>query len=312
MTSAVLVTGATGKQGGAVINALLASNNSKDIKIYALTRNIDSPAAKALVLKAPEQIQLLAGDLKDPVSIFANAPVKIARVFFVSIPDMGLVTNSSGEEVNGKAFIDASLEHGVRHFVYTSVDRHGSDSDANDTDVPHFWRKANVEKYLRETSRGSQMTWTILRPTAFMENIAAGFAGKVFPTAWKVGLPPETKLQLIASSDIGHFGAQALIHPKDFASRAISLAGDDLTFEEANAIFREQLGFDIPTTYGIVGSALLWAIKDVGLMFKFWKQVGYAADVTSLRQEYPGLLSFRDWLKTSSWVPSEDAKQRKT
>ncbi|KUJ08457.1 NAD(P)-binding protein [Mollisia scopiformis] len=303
MANTILVLGATGKQGGAVINALLASPDAKAITICAVTRKPESAAAKALVLKAPDQIKLMIGDLKDCPSIFANAPLPIKRVFFVSIPDMGLMTDGTGEEVTGKALIDASLEHGVRHFVFTSVDRHGSDSDTNDTDVPHFWRKANIEKYLQETSRGSQMTWTILRPTAFMDNISPGFAGNVFPTAWRVGLPPETRLQFIALADIGHFGAKALLNPKTFAGRAISLAGDELTFEEANAIFHTQLGYDIPTTYNFVGSALLWAIKEVGLMFKFWEQVGYAADIASMRKEYPGLLGFRDWLKTSSWVP---------
>jgi uncharacterized protein YbjT (DUF2867 family) len=51
------------------------------------------------------------------------------------------------------------------------------------------------------------MTWTILRPTAFMDNVAPGFARKIFPTTWKAGLKPTTKLQLISSKDIGFFGA---------------------------------------------------------------------------------------------------------
>jgi uncharacterized protein YbjT (DUF2867 family) len=51
------------------------------------------------------------------------------------------------------------------------------------------------------------MTWTILRPTAFIDNVAPGFARKIFPTTWKAGLKPTTKLQLISSKDIGFFGA---------------------------------------------------------------------------------------------------------
>ena len=86
------------------------------------------------------------------------------------------------------------------------------------------------------------MTWTILRPTASMENLTTGFAGKIFPTAWKVGLSPTKKQQLISSADIGYFGAQALLRPKEFAGRTISLAGDELTFGEANAVFTEKLG----------------------------------------------------------------------
>lgn len=121
----------------------------------------------------------------------------------------------------------------------------------------------------------------------------------VFPTAWKVGLSPTTKLQLIASADIGYFGAQALLRPKEFSGRAISLAGDELTFDEANAIFKEKVGKDIPTTFGFVGSGLIWAVKGVGLMFKFFEEVGYAADIQQLRKEHPRLLSLSDWLETS-------------
>jgi hypothetical protein len=167
------------------------------------------------------------------------------------------------------------------------------------TDVPHYIRKANIEKYLREECTETRMTWTVLRPVVFMEGIDLGFAGKILPTAWKVGLSPTTKLQLIATSDIGYFGAQALLRPKEFSGRAISLAGDELTFDEANAIIREEIGKDLPATFGFIGSGLLWAVKDVGTMFKFFEEVGCGADIGSLRKEHPALLSLRDWLKTS-------------
>jgi hypothetical protein len=119
---------------------------------------------------------------------------------------------------------------------------------------------------------------------------------------WKVGLSPTTKLQVIATKDIGWFGAQALLRPQDFAGRAISLAGDELTFDEANTIFKEKVGYELPVTYGFIASALLWAVKDVGTMFNFFEDVGYAADITALRKEYPGLHSFADWVKNSPFV----------
>jgi len=65
---------------------------------------------------------------------------------------------------------------------------------------PHFISKANVEKYLKEKSQGTNMSWTILRPVAFMDNFTPGWIGKIFPTAWSVALAPTTKLQLIATS----------------------------------------------------------------------------------------------------------------
>lgn len=225
----------------------------------------------------------------------------IKAVFGVSIPVVGIKPNDE-EKVTGKALVDAALAHGVEHFVYTSVDRHGADSDSTDTDIPHFVHKAHVEKHLIEVCKNSKMTWTILRPTVFMDNIVLGFAGKMYPTAWKVGLSPDKKLQLIATKDIGYFGAQALLSPKWFAGRAISLAGDELTFAEANTIFAREIGCDIPTTFGALASALIWAVKDVHLMFKFFENVGYAADVQTLRVEHPGLLSFGDWVKTCDFA----------
>lgn len=70
MAYTVLVTGATGKQGSAVIDALLASSSVKDILIFALTRNPESAPAKALQAKAPEKIELVKGDLKDCNAVF--------------------------------------------------------------------------------------------------------------------------------------------------------------------------------------------------------------------------------------------------
>ena len=68
MSKAVLITGATGKQGGAVVNALLSS----DFTILAVTRNTASPSAQKLAQKSPK-IKLVQGDLNDPTVIFKNA-----------------------------------------------------------------------------------------------------------------------------------------------------------------------------------------------------------------------------------------------
>lgn len=121
--------------------------------------------------------------------------------------------------------------------------------------------------------------------------------GKDLPNSLESGSFSNEKLQLESIRDIGHFGAQALLHPEKFAGRAISLAGDALTFEEANAAFVKIVGREIPQTYSFIGWLLLWAIKDVNLMFRFFEDAGYNADIGALRQEHHSLLSIEDWLQ---------------
>lgn len=82
------------------------------------------------------------------------------------------------EEQQGKALVDEALKAGVKRFVYTSVDRGGDErSWQNETDVPHFRSKHRIEWHLREEAekKGGEMTWAVLRPVAFMDNIQPGF-----------------------------------------------------------------------------------------------------------------------------------------
>jgi len=296
MANTILIIGATGKQGGAVIDALCSASDISDTSIFAVTRDPESRGAKALEAKS-NRIKLVKGDLDDCDAIFKAADAPIKAVFSVSMPAMSPWAQTHAEEAQGKALVDAALAHGVQHFVFTSVDRHGLDA----TDVPHFASKFNIETHLKEKSV-DRMTWTILRPVAFMDSITPGFAGKILPTAMKYGLSPTTKLQFVACADIGWFGAQALTRPKDFTGKAISLAGDELTFDEANSVFKEKVGEDLPLTWGFIIRFFLWAIPDVGKMFQFFEEVGYAADIGALKKEHPGLRSFGDFLETSVFV----------
>jgi hypothetical protein len=80
--------------------------------------------------------------------------------------------------------VDESLKQDVKCLVYKPVDRGGDASMSNLTKVPRFIFKHEIEKHSIEQSKGSGMDWTILRPTAFCENLTPDFFGKVFATAW--------------------------------------------------------------------------------------------------------------------------------
>jgi hypothetical protein len=143
------------------------------------------------------------------------------------------------------------------------------------------------------------MKWTILRPVCFMDNALPDFMGKSFATMWAQAVK-EKPLQLIAATDIGYFGAQALLKPDEYAGKSISLAGDSLSFEEANEVFHSKVGTDIPKTYGFIGSAIMWGVADVGKMFQWFYTDGYGADIPSLKKAHPGLMSFGEWLQKES------------
>ncbi|KAI1474858.1 hypothetical protein K445DRAFT_321422 [Daldinia sp. EC12] len=302
MTSrAVLITGATGKQGGAVVSALLKAN--ADFEILALTRDAQSASAQRLAQKS-SRIKLVTGDMDAADNIFQKAreitKTPIWGVFSVQAA-IGGGANFRKEEVQGKALIDASLKNGVKHMVYSSVDRGGAGKSDNDpTDIPHFISKYNIEKHLFEKTKNGEMDWTVLRPVAFFENLVPGFLGKVFATSWKISLKKDQKLQLIATSDIGFFAAEALRNPEEWKGKKLSLAGDELTYDQFATIFKQKTGDDLPTTYHFVAAFINWLSKELGYMFRWFRNVGYGADIPSLKKMNPELKDFGTWLETES------------
>ncbi|KAI0378931.1 NAD(P)-binding protein [Hypomontagnella monticulosa] len=300
MSRAVLITGATGKQGGAVINALLKAN--ANFEILALTRDAQSASAKRLQQKSPK-IKMVTGNMDAPDNIFAKAKevtkTPVWGVFSVQTA-IGGGANHRTEEVQGKALIDASIKNGVKHFVYSSVDRCGDKSDQNPTDIPHFISKHNIEQHLYAKTKKGEMDWTVLRPVAFFENLTPDFFGKIFTTSYKIVLEKNRKLQLITTGDIGFFAAQALMNPEEYKGKKISLAGDELTFDEFQAIYKEKTGEDLFFTYHFVARIVLWMVKEMGYMFRWFQNVGYGADIAALRKINPDLKDFRKWLDEDS------------
>ncbi|THW59208.1 NAD(P)-binding protein [Aureobasidium pullulans] len=302
MSKGIVITGATGKQGGATIDALISSpSHSSDFTILAVTRNPSSASATALQNKSPA-IKLVTGDLNDVPGIFnaAEAIHKPIHGVFSVQTFAGQGQSVDTEEKQGKALIDEALKRGVNHFVYTSVDRGGDKSLDNPTNIPHFRSKHNIERHLVDSAKDSNMSYTILRPTAFMDNWVPGFMGKMFGAMWTSALAPDRKLQLISTKDIGFFAAQAFRNPDRFNNRAVSLAGDELTFAEASKVWQDTVGYGAPATYSFMGGGLMWAVKELGTMFRWFETDGYQVDIPALKKEHPGLQTLGDWIEKES------------
>ncbi|MES1171967.1 MAG: NmrA/HSCARG family protein [Bacteroidota bacterium] len=272
----VLVTGATGKQGGATIRELLGKSG---FKLRAMTRNPSSDAAKALAAKG---VEVVAGDLDDAASL-ERAVDGAWGVFGVQNTWEAGVEK---EEEQGKRLAKVARDKGVQHFVYTSVG-----SAHKNTGIPHFDNKARVEKTVKELGFPSHF---ILRPVFFMENLASPWFlnGDNLVTAMK----PTTKLQMIASADIGKFAARAFIDADKLKNVEVDVAGDAVTMVEAAAAVSELVGRTI-TFQPIPIEAVRQNSDDFAKMLEWFEAVGYSADIPSLEPRF-GVKP----LKLTEWV----------
>ncbi|KAK3947066.1 hypothetical protein QBC32DRAFT_224977 [Pseudoneurospora amorphoporcata] len=317
----ILVTGATGHQGGAVIDALMDLDKSGEkFSILAVTRKADSPAALDLV-KKHARVKLVEGNLDNVPALFESAKIiagehqlPIWGVFSVQV-SMGVGVTFDSEVRQGKALIDGAIANGVQHFVYSSVERGGDErSWENPTPIPHFQTKKIIEDYLNATcgkQPGSRMGWTILRPVAFMENLKPGMPTSLFLTALKNHLGEDRKsLQWISVHDIGVFAAKVFDEPERWNHTAVGLAGDELTIEQLSRAFSKATGYPIPLTYSFAGSLLTWLVKEVGLMIGWFASEGYKADIEARRKDHPDMLTMEQWLlKKSEFSTGADGAQ---
>ena len=290
----LVVTGATGKQGGALISALLA-HNSQPFDIYAVTRSKASGSAQSLASKP--NVKIVEGDFDKPEAVFQQVK-NVWGVFIMTTP-MGK-GGAKKEEVQGKAMVQAALDAGAKHIVFTSVDR-GSNGDTEPTNIPHFVSKKNIEDDIMSKTKGKDTTWTILRTVAFMDNMSNDLMGRVFTAMWKQN--GDTKLQMISSKDIGRVAAEAFLKAdsQDYKNKSISIAGDELSSNEAAKTFKDVTGQDMPYAYSFLGSLAKWMMSDeLGKMFAWFVTTGFAADVDGVKRKYPFMKDFRAWLEEES------------
>lgn len=284
----ILVTGATGRLGGALITNLLASPAASTFKIIAVTR--DPATGGAQRLAALPGVSVIQGDLSDVPALFERAG-PVWGVFSVQV-------NSDAEDAQARAMVDAAVANGAQHFVYGSGDRGGPERSAVDpTTVKNFATKFGVEKYLMEQAASSKqgMTWTILRPVTFFENLTDDINGRAFARMWaQMG---QKRLQMVATADIGWFGADSFARPAETAGKAISIVGDALTQKEADAIFKDVTGRHMPIAMGLIASTVKLVLKDtVGDMFRWFGEFSGGASVEDCRAMYPALKDFRAWV----------------
>ncbi len=271
----VLVGGATGRQGNAVVDALLA----RGYDVRGLTRKPDGKKGMRLAQKGVEVVQ---GDYADTDSLLA-AMDGIDKVFFYS----GFSTNEVAE---GENVVAAARASGISHLIYSSG------AAAEPGKGIEGARKMQVELAIVD----SGVLYTVLRPVAFYEN----FDRQQARTA-KVGITdsrdPDRLLHFIAIHDIGVLVGEAFDHPDEWLGVAVNIAGDRMTVQAYVDTFSRVMGQEIVFNQPPLEEYLAAFPKPLRPLFRWYDEVGYEADVDGLRENYPELITLEQYLRATGW-----------
>ena len=279
----VLITGATGQQGGAVIRHMLA----KGWHLRALTRNSSGDTALNL---ARQGVELAQGDLDDLASL-EDAAHGVYGIY--SLQNFWKV-GAKREVQQGKNLADVAKKAGVEHFVYSSAG--GAERNSG---IGHFETKWEIEQYIRQLG----LPATMIRPVAFMENYyneqtEIGILQGKFTDAVRADKPYQT----IAVDDIGAFVALAFDRPKEFIGQALEIAGSELTNPQAAEVFSRVLGKSVEFQELPMPVVQSWG-EEYYQMFRWFNEEGFKANIADLRRRYPEvhLHTLEEWLRSEGW-----------
>lgn len=181
------------------------------------------------------------------------------------------------------------------NYVYSSVG-----SAHRNTGIPHFESKWQVEEHVR----ASGVPYTVLRPVFFMQNwemMWEPILGGTLPQP----LDPDKPFQMIAVEDIGDFAAMAFENPDGWIGREVDLAGDELTMPAIADTFSRVIGREVGY-YQVPWDQFEEQMgEEATVMYRWFNDYGYEADVAALKKEHPGLISLEQYLRSHGWEDAE-------
>jgi uncharacterized protein YbjT (DUF2867 family) len=312
----ILVFGATGAMGGAVVRRLL-SDETSPWRVRAFMRDAAGPRAQALA-KNP-RVELAIGDMADGETLRTT----LAGTYGVFCNTDYWSAGSKAKEVAlSKQILAACRDAAVQHVIYSSLE-HCRRISGGKIPVPYFDSKAEVEEYI-EVRRGEGDPWfreyvTVLVTAPYFENFQGYFLPKPRTdadghTVLVFSAPMADKpFPMAALDDIGWFAGYIFEEPQQTAGRTLWIASDRPTMQEAVQAFTRATG--IPAEYHAVSLAEfreaerqgVQSIKNspdgdfVGNMFEFIQTCGIHRDFEALRRIHPGLLTFEAWVRKTGW-----------
>jgi len=208
----ITVFGATGTQGSAVIEAVLADGKYTP---RAVSRNLDSAASKALIAKG---VAVVVGNLWDKESV-KNAIRGSEAVFgntnFWDPEIFPADPKGKGEITQGKNLVDAAKEEGVKFFIWSSLPNATKESNGLYTHVYHVDNKAIIEDYLK----ASGVPYAVLLTGWFADNLWKIGALQKTDTGYTIPIakygPDDIQSATWVGHDLGLAAVALLTHYKD-------------------------------------------------------------------------------------------------
>lgn len=292
LTTEILVVGATGRQGGAVIRHL----RKHGYGLRALCRSPESKAARAL---SAEGVRVVMGNLDDRSSLDA-AVDGVQGVFNLTDYWDGFPANKLGAEREARQgcnLLDAAKAAGVEHVVQAS--------GAGVTIAPEL--DANRGKLLiEEHGRSLGLSLTIIRSAFFMDNFddpGMGLLDSILRGTLDMTFDPQARLQMIAVDDIGHLAAMAFNRRGGLAGTRFDAAGDELTLVGIAETMARVMGRPVRYTGSSAGlSELRKYSPEMADLFESVNRFGFQAFIPGLRALHPEMLTFEAYLRRSGWA----------
>ncbi|HEX7304814.1 NmrA/HSCARG family protein [Lentzea sp.] len=285
---AIAVFGATGQQGGAVVDALLA----RRARVRALVRTPESDRAQALAARG---VELAAVRIDDPASTVAA--LEAVDAFYFMTPEADNLEEVEEEVRVGAALVDAAAAARVPHVVFNSV--FGADRF---TGVPHHDSKHRIEEHLKK----SGLRATMVRPAAFMENFATVMAPSLEDgtIVVRMPLPDDVPLKMVSIKDIGRVAAALLLGTADVPGGAVEVVGDEPTGPRIAAAFGAHAG--LPSRYEALPLSVLRNDLDEAMFRQFAESSESPADLAAVKAVEPDVLDLAGWIRSTGWTAPAD------
>jgi len=283
-TGTIAVFGATGNQGGAVVDALL----DHEVPVRALVRDPRSGRARALAARG---VELAVVRTDDPASL--AAALTAVDAFSFMTPEANSLDEVAAEIRVGTALVDAAVEARVPRVVFNSVV--GAERVAG---VPHHDSKHAIEEYLR----GSDIRATMVRSAPFMEALSPTLDHGELVV--RLPMPEDAALKMIALRDIGRVTAVLLLGTAEVPGGAVEIVGDELTGPQIAAAFGARAG--LPARYEALPLSVLSTDLDRVMFQQFAEAAKDPSDRAALRAIAPDALDLAAWIRSTGWTAPAD------